>query len=281
MNADELRARRGFVGASDVPAILGLDRYRSSHDVWLEKTGRVELVPTPSDPAEFGSAVEPVLVAWAAQKLGVTVQRGQVAHHPTLPFCRAQLDGWVQSQQAVVEAKAYGLWNPMWDGSEWGNDGSDNVPFNVLAQVNFQMACSSATAGYVSALLGRGMGVRVYYLPREEALVQRIQDAVVAFWEGNVLADVPPTTPVSLDTLKLVVREPDKVVEVDAGWPDRWASLKDQEALVGAAVQEARRSILQEMGDAEVGYTPFGHFSYRANARGVRTFRFHGGPDAA
>lgn len=32
--------RRGGLGASDLPAILGLDPYRSEHDVWEEKTGR-------------------------------------------------------------------------------------------------------------------------------------------------------------------------------------------------------------------------------------------------
>lgn len=32
--------RRGGLGASDLPAILGLDPYRSEHDVWLEKTGQ-------------------------------------------------------------------------------------------------------------------------------------------------------------------------------------------------------------------------------------------------
>lgn len=32
--------RRGGLGASDLPAVMGLDPYRSEHDVWEEKTGR-------------------------------------------------------------------------------------------------------------------------------------------------------------------------------------------------------------------------------------------------
>lgn len=40
-NTDEWLAwRKGGLGASELPAILGLDPYRSEHDVWLVKTGR-------------------------------------------------------------------------------------------------------------------------------------------------------------------------------------------------------------------------------------------------
>jgi putative phage-type endonuclease len=278
MSREELQARRAFIGSSDVPAILGFDPYRSITDVWLEKTGRTVVEPSTSEPAEFGTAVEPVLIEWAGRKLDLTVTRGLVAHHPTHPFMRAQMDGWVEGANAVVEAKAYGLWNPRWDGRDWGLDGTDEVPYNVMAQVNFQMACATAERAYVVALLGNGMGVRVYALPRNDALIHEVERRCEAFWTDHVVADVPPDAPASLDTLKTVIREPDGMREITHDWPDRWLNLKEQEGLVSAAVADARRAILQEMGDAEVGFTPFGEFSYRANARGVRTFRFHGLP---
>jgi putative phage-type endonuclease len=279
MTPEELRERTNYIGSSDVPAILGLDPYRSPKDVWLEKTRRVEPDLTGSDAADFGHAVEPVLVEWAARKLELEVTRGQVAHHPRHAFMRAQLDGWVEEQQAVVEAKAMGVWNPRWDGREWGRDGTDAVPYRVMAQVNFAMACSTATAGYVVALLGNGMGVRVYYLPRSSGLVDEVERLCLEFWEKHVVADVPPDAPVSRGFVERMIREPEKAVEVDHDWPDRWQALKDQEAMVKDAVDSARTSILAEMQDAEVGFTPFGEFTYKANARGVRSFRFKGGPE--
>ena len=42
VNAKWERARRGGIGGSDVAAIMGISKYRSPYEVWLEKTGRVE-----------------------------------------------------------------------------------------------------------------------------------------------------------------------------------------------------------------------------------------------
>jgi putative phage-type endonuclease len=276
LTPEELRERANFIGSSDVPALLGFSRWRTPKEVWLEKTRRAIPEPSTSDPAEFGTAVEPVLVEWCAHKVGHPATRGRIAHHPEHPFMRAQLDGWIEARQAVVEAKAYGLFNPRWSGVEWGLDGSDMVPRDVMAQVNFQMACSVAEAGFVTALLGNGMGVRVYYLPRNGELVAAIEEACDEFWNDHVLADVPPETPVGMETFKAIAREPGSWVEIDHDWPDRWSALKDQEKIVAIAVDEAKRGILDEMGEAEKGVTPFGSFSFRADARGRHRFLFHG-----
>ena len=57
----ELEHRRRFVGSSDVGAILGLDKYRSKHDVWLEKLGLAK--PFEGNAAtEAGDDFEPVIV---------------------------------------------------------------------------------------------------------------------------------------------------------------------------------------------------------------------------
>lgn len=277
MTREELRERRAWVGSSDVPAILGMDAFRSPYDVWAEKTGRVDVDDSTSEPAAFGSAVEPVLTEWAGTKLGVTVERGRYAHHPDYPFMRAQMDGWVEATKAVVEAKAYGLFNPRWDGRDWGAPGTDEVPFNVMAQVNFQMACATAASAHVVALLGNGMGVRVYNLPRNEALVREVERRVADFWRNHVLADVPPEGRPSMDTLRLTIREPGGMVEIPHSFPDRWVALREQQVLVNEAVDDLKRQVLEAMGDAEVGFAPLGQFTYKANSRGIRSFRFISG----
>ena len=276
MNAAELRERANFIGSSDVPAILGFSRCRTPKDVWLEKTKRLEPKPSTNEPAEFGRMVEPVLVEWASVKLGRNALTNVLAHHPEHAFMRAQLDGVTDRPLAVIEAKAYGLFNPRWDGREWGLEGTDHIPRDVMAQVNFAMACSGAESGHVVALLGGGMGVRVYHLERNERLVRAIEDACLRFWNENVKADVPPDAPAGLEALKHVIREPGSFTEIDHDWPDKWLSLKDQQALIEGAVEDAKRAILEEMGEHEEGVTPFGRFSYRANVKGSRVFRYHG-----
>lgn len=44
-----LEDRRKGIGGSDVATILGLNQYKSAYQLWLEKTGQVELKDTESD----------------------------------------------------------------------------------------------------------------------------------------------------------------------------------------------------------------------------------------
>ena len=46
-----LEDRRKGIGGSDVATILGLNQYKSAYQLWLEKTGQVELKDTESEPA--------------------------------------------------------------------------------------------------------------------------------------------------------------------------------------------------------------------------------------
>ena len=42
INQDFTHDRTKYLGGSDIGAILGLSKYRTPVDVWLEKTGRVK-----------------------------------------------------------------------------------------------------------------------------------------------------------------------------------------------------------------------------------------------
>lgn len=274
LSLEQLEARRAYIGSSDVPALLGVDKYRNIGDLYAEKAGLTELFVTSSAAADWGDRLEPIVCEWVGERLGHAVKRGEYRQSED-GVLRCQLDGWVAPLGEAVEIKTSGLLNPMFRAEEegWGADGSDEVPFRVVAQVQFALMLSGAPRCHVGAFLGGGVGPRHYVIEAHAALQAEIKRRCYAFWREHVLTRTPPEAVPSLDTLKIVRREPAKSVEVPAELIARYADVKNQAAMVKVAEDEAKAALLHALGDAEEAYSPFGTVTYMANKRGVRTLR--------
>lgn len=274
LTTQELQERVHYLGSSDIPAILGVDPYRNATEVWMAKTGRLEITATDSRPADLGNRLEAPLVQIVAEQLEQPVELNRRFVRDEI--LSAQVDGWLVDAEEPIEAKAMGLFNPRFDVSEWGSEGTDEVPYRILAQVSFSLLVTGAEVAHISALLGGGLGHRVYRIPRHEKLIRKIHERALAFWRDHVLADVRPPDMPRIDTLKQVRREPGKIVEVDHELPERWQVMDDQFKLVKSAHQELKAEIIDALGDAEYGETPFGVFEYSPDKRGRRTLRLRG-----
>lgn len=277
LTLEQLQERTNYIGSSDVPAILGVSRYKNLADLYLEKTGQVELSETSSAAADFGDRLEPVMCEWVGERLGEEVVRGEFrsSHDGIL---RAQLDGFIPSLGETVEVKTSGLFSPMFRAEEegWGRDGTDELPFRVLAQVQFALLLSRAPRGHVAAFLGGGVGPRHYVVEAHQDLQGEIERRARQFWAEHVVPRVPPEYIPSIDTLKSLKREAGKVVVIDEDLPDAWLEAAEALREAQGRMDEVKQRVLVELGDAEEGVTPFGGWSYRANARGVRSLRFNG-----
>ena len=277
LSVAELEARREWLGSSDIPALLGVDRYKNIADLFLMKTGAVEIVETTNEPANLGDHLEEGLCNWLADRLGTEVVRGE--HRSSEDgLLRAQLDGFITETGETVEIKTTGLFNPAFrpDVEGWGGDGTDEVPFRVIAQVQFALMLSGAPRGHVVALLGGGGGVRHYVIEAIPELQQEIERRARAFWTEHVLTGVAPEEIPSVDTLKWVVRVPEKVAYLpfDSDLADDWMAAKTSEKTAKEAVEAVKARVLHAMGDAEELQSPFGTWSYYANKNNSRTLRF-------
>ena len=274
LTLDELRARTGWIGSSDVPAILGVCPYRNIADVYAEKVGLVEPIVTTNDAADWGDRMEPVLCDWLADRLGHPVVRGE-RRQSADGILRAQLDGWMPDVGEPVEIKTSGLLNPMFraDTAGWGPDGTDEVPFRVIAQVQLALILTGSPRAHVGAFLGGGAGPRHYVVDAHAGLQAEIERRARVFWTQHVIPRVPPTDIPHLDTLHAMIRAPRKVTEVDVAVIDRYRAVKEQEALIEAALKDARKDLLHALGDAEEGHSPLGTVTYYANKNGARSLR--------
>lgn len=107
-----LAERKKGIGGSDVAAIFGLDSYRTPEDVWLEKTGQVIPIDTPSGDKERGIMLEPVAAERYAERKGVRLLRLNTIVHAEYPWMRANIDRLEvapEGPNSVVEIKCPSL----------------------------------------------------------------------------------------------------------------------------------------------------------------------------
>jgi predicted phage-related endonuclease len=269
---EELQARQHFLGSSDAPALLNVDKYKSLYRLWLEKTGQVELDPSSSLAARIGTWNERGMCDYLAEQLETRGEYGKTSLHPNGIF-RSQHDVVFPELNACGEGKTFGMLNPTFDASDWGAENTNNVPFKVLLQTQFSLLCSGYERCHVIAFFG-GHWLRKYVIERDEELCKKIQTIGERFWSEHVLTKTPPpdTLP-TFEEIKDVKRSQDMVVAVDEDIIIQYANLRNQKGMIEDAIDIFKRDLLLEHKDAAIFASPKGTLEFIANARGVRSFR--------
>lgn len=246
--------RRKHIGASDVPAILGRDPYKSLHDVWLAKTGRVEFAE-PGEAAVAGLHFEDGILSWASDQGGLgKLLRNQYRSYP-LAHLGSNLDAVRVDAPEPVEAKTAGLYGPL--GEKWGEAGTDEVPDRVLVQVHAQMLCLAPDAleglAHVAAFIG-GRGFVLYRIVRSQKLCDVIAERCIEFWEDHVLADKPPDGVLpSYDVIRLARRMPKTVATIPAGLVEAWRAASEAAKYAAREEERAKVAVIAALGDADAG----------------------------
>lgn len=266
ISPETLRARREYLGSSDIPAIMGLDPWRNAYDVYMSKTAG--LVPdAPTRAQDRGNRFERALVQWTADDLGVEVDFDVTVHHPEVAFWAANLDGRVRAKPWGIEAKVSTS-----EPGEWGDDGTDHVPKRVIVQTQWQMMVAGLERVYVplhTASHGR-LEERMYVLEPSCKLHKVIGEAASNFWERHVLAGVPPEGLLpSLETLKRVERALGEVAIVDASLATALELATAARKKAEEDEEEAKKAFLVALGTAEAADfgDPAWWYTYREQSR--------------
>lgn len=243
----QLEKRKDHIGGSDVPAILGVDPWRSAYDVWLQKTGRVpDVEETPA--MRVGRLFEHGLLLFASEELGA-LSRNQYRSEPAIHL-GSHIDGIVNASGEPVEAK----YSTIHATEQWGEAGTDQVPDRVIVQCHAHMiAIGSAVRCHV-AHNDAWQGPTMYAVPRNDDLVDAIKDACEGFWIGCVKADTPPTDSApSLDIIKRARRTADKLVTVDPQLIAAWQNAKDIATEAEDREKRTKAELIAAMGDGDAG----------------------------
>lgn len=244
--------RRRALGASDLPAVLGVDPYRSPADIQLEKLHGAEAVET--DAMRVGTALERPIIKLAEPWIGPThfkATRRRLADAPIV----VNIDAF--AGVVPVEAKVVGDYAA----KEWGDSGTDQVPSRVVVQTTAQMAAVGADHCYVVALIG-GTSLRVYRLAFDSELATWIVNNATGWWERHVINKAPVTgARPSLELLSRIRREPGKTIPLDSRAEEligTWSMAREKRLAAEKIEDEFKADILALLEDAEIGTLPNG-----------------------
>ncbi len=206
------------IGGSDVGAILGISPFATPLDVWRKKVLKQEDEDQgPVSATGAGKRFEPHILA---------------AYRKTLPDGARMwtpervVDGWKRySLDAIVEQRG---WLTVVDGkstilvSEYGKDGTDQVPLYCAAQGHWYMDRFEAeqtdfpvikwphqtglrdVIGLTPAEIVEHIGIEVFHVRYSLSFAKLIREKAEAFWTQYVLTETPPPAVDNADAKRLV-----------------------------------------------------------------------------
>ena len=255
INQDFSLDRSKYIGGSDIGAILGLSRFRSPLEVWMEKTGK-EVKRLDSLPLRFGSFAEEFVASEYARSTGFELIHDESIYvHPDHSYVSAHIDRFVlehssSSPRRILECKTA---NPFSSG-DWGEVGSDEVPMSYLCQCIWYMAITDLNRIDLAVLFGNS-DFRIYEIARDLELEVVILQKANLFWNEYVLKDVPPPAQSEQDCQTLF-RKGDAAKSVEAR--SETLELRKRLALLNSEIDSRedeisaiKQNIMNQMGEAE------------------------------
>ena len=261
---EQLEQRRHFLGGSDIAALFtdddgkSLNPFATAVDVWTSKVFELAPERNQSDAIDIGNRYEPVLRQFAAGELGTFIEDNpdklrfvntSILGSDGKPIFAANLDGYTSPPPPEdVEIKTTGM------SGEWGEPGTDDVPFRVILQVHHQMLCSGMNTAHIAVLIGRwGLKEEMFRVERNEDIISAIIERGTQFWNDFVLTKTPPpeTEKGNIKVFKRIIRKPLKVAQIDPELITTWETLRQERLAAQKAEKAAQAELFAELGDAE------------------------------
>lgn len=253
-----LEDRRKGIGGSDVATILGLNKYKSVYQLWLEKTDQIEVTSAQSEAAYWGNTLEEVVAEEFSKRTGKKVRRrNKVFEHSKYPFLRANIDRDIVGENAVLECKTANQYLA----NEWDED---EIPIQYICQVQHYMNVLNLDYVYFAVLIG-GQKFIWKKMERDQELIDMITEKLVEFWTENVEKGIEP----AIDGLKATsdfltqryLDTEDNQTELNAAFDENIANLarlKGDKKIIEENIMLLENELKQALGKAEatIGITP-------------------------
>ena len=178
-----LREKR--IGGSDIGAILGVNKYKSIIDVYIDKTEGSKFEG--NEATFWGHMHEATIMKVFAQKhKEFTVY--QASYSIVDNFFIANLDGVLKDRNTgdcgVLEIKTTNAFNYKdWEG--------DVVPQYYYAQVQHYLMLTGYKFAYIAVLIG-GNHYKDFKIERSEEDIALIREKATEFYKENILKQIPP-----------------------------------------------------------------------------------------
>lgn len=271
-------SHRKAIGCSKIAQALGLGRFGSRYELWMQHTGRAEPEDIGSQlRVALGEPMEDVLRPFVAERLQRDLRRDRkVYRHDMLPliahvdYRASKLNG--ERIRPVVDMKtSLGFGARV----RFGKDGSDEVDDDVMLQMQGYLMLTRAEVAYVAALVP-GPELKVYTIEADRELHEMICDGIADYWR-LVETDTPPD-PQSEDEARMrwPGHVPGKVAELDGeteALMREYAKVKAEMRDLEKDEKDLRNRLIPALADADeiIGRDGAKLATYRANKPSHRT----------
>lgn len=264
---EEMRvARRQWVGASDVAAIMGVSPYATAADIWAEKLGMLEPDKSTKPWIAMGNRYEAGILAFAEEQLGTLKTVTDPIQCPNLNCLRVIPDAIVASNGHPVDAKMSGIGN-LSVREQWGEAESGDIPQHYILQITAQAICCRSDIAHLAALIG-DRGEVIYHVARDAEISEAIIESVNTFWHHNVQKRIKPEgSELSPEVVRRLKRVPGKTIEGDRRLLDAWMVAREYRLQAEKAEDGLLHLLVSSLGDAEGADFPHGQFTYLLQKR--------------
>ena len=219
-----LKARKEGIGGSDAASVLGLNPYKSSMRVYMDKIStnhvgnklkdiyedesirdiykhesikdKLEIDKGVNYKMELGNKLKNFIANEFVLKTGKKVRSiNGILKNDKYPFALANIDRAVIGEKAFLECKITNSYSKkLWQ---------KEVPIYYKIQCYHYMAITGATHCYIAALIGNEELV-IHRIDRNEELINEIMDLEKMFWDKCILGEELPSPDGSEDYSKVL-----------------------------------------------------------------------------
>lgn len=183
-----LEWRKCGIGGSDVSCLLGINKWKSELQLWLEKTHQSTDEELENDAMYFGSLLEPLLREEFTKRTGrKVVELKAMLQHPEYPFMLADVDGITvddNGNPAILEIKTASEYKR----NEW----DDGVPPYYQTQIQHYLCVTGIEKAYCVVLIG-GNTFKIYEVDADKEIQSMLIEIEKAFWnkvQNNIRPEI-------------------------------------------------------------------------------------------
>lgn len=271
-----LLLRKRGIGGSDVARILGVSKWGTATDLYMDKISPETEKKEPDNwfSLDYGNMIEPLIRKWYAKATGYEVINDtNMYQHPDYPWMIADVDFIIRKPDGTIMGGEIKTTSPRSADADWreGILGCGGMlPYYYEVQVRHYMAVLDLPVFVVLCCYGNLesniIPVLVY---RDEDIEKKIIEAEAEFWNEHVIPRRPPADGISPETL-YAVRQSVKPEEDEGDYvlsPDTeellaaYLSLKDEKKVAEAEVDRVKK--LLDAATAEIIMQSAGHKTAR------------------
>lgn len=241
LTAEQIAKRRHSIGGSDANILMSGNQ-DAIHGLWEIKTGQAE----PDDltwvqPVQFGTYTEPLNRRWYSYKTGNEISAvGDFRTHPSLPYMTSNLDGIVEAEGAVFEAKCINAFSNV-----------DEAAQKYMAQLHHNMAVTGLKRAVLSVFIGT-LKYEHFIVEQDPFYTATLIENESAFW-AHVQNKTPPGELPTIVTpgAKPAVRRADMAKSNSwAQQASKWRATKDLAKQFETATKEIKALVEDDVVEA-------------------------------